>query len=336
MFVVDDGILVYAVEIMSAPSVYVTRIIHDGGLAMLTQAGFAVKVGSLRRPPDHNELIKQASRHDAIVCQVADRMDAAVIEAAKGRCKIIAACTVGYDNIDIAMARRLGIPVTNTPDVLTEATADLTWALLLAAARRIGEAERLLRTGSWQGWNMLEFLGADVHGQTIGIVGAGRIGAAVARRATGFGMTILYFDNVDRAAMNALGACRVGLQELLETSDFVSLHVPLTPETRQLIDARALGRMKRTAILVNTARGDVVDQAALIEALRTGQIAGAGLDVYQNEPRISRDFFELPNIVLLPHIGSATESTRRKMAETAAANVIAVLRGERPLTPVPA
>lgn len=336
MFVVDDGILVYAVEIMSAPSVYVTRIIHDGGLAMLTQAGFAVKVGSLRRPPDHNELIKQASRHDAIVCQVADRMDAAVLEAAKGRCKIIAACTVGYDNIDIATARRLGIPVTNTPDVLTEATADLTWALLLAAARRIGEAERLLRTGSWQGWNMLEFLGADVHGQTIGIVGAGRIGAAVARRAAGFGMTILYFDNADRPAMNALGARRVGLPELLEKSDFVSLHVPLTPETRQLIDARALGRMKRTAILVNTARGDVVDQAALIEALRTGQIAGAGLDVYQNEPRISRDFFELPNVVLLPHIGSATESTRRKMAETAAANVIAVLRGERPLTPVPA
>lgn len=325
----------YAVEIMSAPSVYVTRIIHDGGLAMLTQAGFAVKVGSLRRPPDHNELVRQAPRHDAIICQVADRIDAAVLEAAKGRCKIIAACTVGYDNIDIATAGRLCIPVTNAPDVLTEATADLTWALLLAAARRIGEAERLLRTGSWQGWNMLEFLGADVHGQTIGIVGAGRIGAAVARRATGFGMTILYFDNADRPVMNALGARRVGLPELLETSDFVTLHVPLTTETRYLIDDRAIARMKRTAILVNTARGDVVDQAALIGALRTGQIAGAGLDVYQNEPRISRDFFELPNVVLLPHIGSATESTRRKMAETAAANVIAVLRGDRPLTPVP-
>ncbi len=319
---------------MNARHVYVTRIIHDAGIAMLTQAGLAVKVGSLNRPPDHDELVRQAAKHDAIICQVADRMDEAVLQSAHGRCRIVAACTAGFDNIDVRAAKRLGILITNTPDVLTEATADLTWALLLATARRTGEAERLLRAGAWRGWNMLEFLGADVHGRTLGIVGAGRIGTAVARRATGFGMTILYAGRSDHPAMAALGGRHVPLVELMESSDFVSLHVPLTSETRHLIDARAISRMKRDAILINTARGDVVDQAALIEALRAGQIAGAGLDVYQNEPRIARDFFDLPNVVLLPHIGSATESTRRKMAETAAANVIAVLRGEKPLTPV--
>lgn len=319
---------------MSSSSVYVTRMIPDAGLAKLINAGLTVQMNPLARPLFPHELSAEVGGHDAVICQLADRIDETILAAAAPRCRVFATCAVGYDNIDLAAARRLGITVTNTPDVLTEATADLAWTLLLAAARRLGEAERYLRAGAWTGWAMLDFLGVDVWGRTLGIIGAGRIGTAVARRGTGFGMRILYHDSEPRPAMESLGARQASLNELLEAGDFISLHTPLVPETRNLIDARAIARMKRGAILVNTARGPVVDQDALIEALRLGRIAGAGLDVYRDEPRIPRELLELPNVVLAPHIGSATIGTRARMAELAAENVIAVLRGERPPTAV--
>ena len=319
---------------MSSSSVYLTRLIPDSGIARLIAAGLSVHLNPLARKLLPHELRAEVGRHDAVICQLADRIDEQILAAAAPRCRVFATCAVGYDNIDLAAAKRLGITVTNTPDVLTEATADLAWTLLLAAARRLGEAERFLRAGAWTGWGMLDFLGVDVWGQTLGIVGAGRIGTAVARRGTGFGMRILYADSEPRSAIDSLGAKRVPLTELLEASDFISLHTPLVPETRNLIDAKAIARMKRNAILVNPSRGAVVDQDALIEALRLGRIAGAGLDVYRDEPRIPRELLELPNVVLAPHIGSATIGTRARMSELAAENVIAVLRGERPPTAV--
>ena len=288
----------------------------------------------MARTPRRDELLDEVGDHDAIICQLPDPIDRAVFEAAAPRCKAIATCAVGYDNIDVAAARAHGIVVTNTPDVLTEATADLTWALLLATARRLGEAERFLRAGAWRGWGMLDFQGADVFGKKLGIVGAGRIGTAVARRARGFDMSVCYCARENKKSIEELGATRVALGELLETSDFVSLHVPLTEETHHLLDAKALDRMKRGAILINTARGGVVDQVALIEALREGRLAAVGLDVFDKEPAVPPELLSLSNAVLLPHIGSATVSTRSKMAEIAAANVIAVLRGEPPLNPV--
>jgi glyoxylate reductase len=319
---------------MTAPSVFIIRLIPDSGIARLVAVRFSVEMNPRARALFPHELRAAVGRHDAVICQLADRIDEQILSAAAPRCRVFATCAVGYDNIDLAAARRLGIIVTNTPEVLTEATADLAWALLLAAARRLGEAERYLRAGAWAGWGMLDFLGMDVWGRTLGIVGAGRIGTAVARRGTGFGMRILYHDSAPRPPVDSLGAQRVPLAELLEASDFVSLHTPLVPETRNLIDAQAIARMKRGAILINTARGAVVDQDALIEALRLGRIAGAGLDVYRDEPRIPRELLELPNVVLAPHIGSATIGTRARMAELAAENVIAVLRGERPPTAV--
>lgn len=319
---------------MAQGSVFITRSIPDVGIAALTAAGLSVEMNRLARNLRHDELRDRVGGYDAIICHLADPIDAAVLSAAAPRCRIVATCAVGYDNIDVASAARRGIVVAHTPDVLTDATADLTWALIMATARRLGEAERVVRAGAWRGWAMLDFLGFDVYGATLGLVGAGRIGTAVARRAAGFAMPVLYYDAGDRPAMEALGARRVDLRRLLETSDIVSLHVPLTPETKNLIDAKAIQSMKRTAILINTARGAVVDQAALIEALREGRLAGAGLDVYPNEPHVSRELLDLENVALLPHIGSATIATRSRMAEIAARNVVAVLSGEPPVTPV--
>ena len=321
---------------MGRRSVFITRVIPDAGIAKLASAGLTVRVNPHARPLRRDELLEEVGEHDAVICQLADKIDAAVLNAAVPRCKVFATCAVGYDNFDLRTAARLGIVVTNTPEVLTNATADLAWSLILATARRLGEAERLVRAGAWQGWGMMDFLGVDVFGRTLGIIGAGRIGTAVARRATGFAMNILYHDEAPREQIETLGARRVGLPELLSASDFVSLHVPLTEGTRRLIDRRALSAMKRTAVLINTARGDVIDQPALIEALREGRILAAGLDVYQNEPHIPKELLELGNVVLLPHIGSATVATRSRMAEMAAENVIAVLNGRPPLNPVTA
>lgn len=325
-------------------SVYITRAIPEAGISALAAAGLSVSMNPFQRPLLPEELRDIVGRHDGVICQLTDLIDEKALEAAIPRCRVFAICAVGHDNIDVKAARRLGVTVTNTPDVLTEATADLTWALLLATARRLGEAERTVRAGAWRGWGMLDFLGMEVYGRTLGIIGPGRIGTAVARRASGFSMRVLYTDRAPDPKVEmqsceeieALGAQRVGLVELLKTSDFVSLHTPLTDETRHLIDATALERMKREAILVNTSRGAVIDQTALIEALKHGMIGGAGLDVYENEPIVSPELRALGNVVLLPHIGSATVATRSRMAVIAAQNVVSVLRGEEPLNPVAA
>lgn len=319
---------------LSPPSIFITRMMPESGIALLTDAGFNVHMNPHARPLRPDELMAESRLHDALVCQVTDLIDRPVLRAASPRCKVVATCTVGFDHIDLAAAREFGIVVTHTPDVLTEATADLTWALLMATARRLGEAERLVRAEAWRGWGMMDFLGAEIHGQSLGIIGAGRIGTAVAKRAAGFDMRLLYSARSRAAPIESLGATRVSKSELLATSDFVSLHVPLTDETHHMIDEAALGRMKHTAILINTARGAIVDQAALIAALSEGRLAAAGLDVYDKEPAVPSELLRMQNVVLLPHIGSATVRTREKMAELAASNVIAVLRGERPLNPV--
>jgi len=319
---------------MTRGSVYVTRAIPEAGVAHLVEAGLHVRVNPLARPLTPDELRSIVGGFDGVICQAVDRIDSLVLEAALPRCRVFANCAVGYDNIDVQAAARLGITITNTPDVLTETTADLTWALILATARRLGEAERVVRAGAWRGWGMLDFLGCDVHRRTLGIVGAGRIGAAVARRSVGFEMPLLYCSRHAAPAMDSLNARRVRLPELLAAGDFVTLHVPLTDQTRRLIDAEALRQMKPGAILINTSRGDVVDHEALAEALRLGRIAGAGLDVYPHEPQIPPALLAMENVVLLPHIGSASPSTRNAMARRAAANVVAVLQGRPPLDPV--
>lgn len=319
---------------MTNRSVFITRMIPESGIVLLQKAGLAVKMNPFARQPKHEELVEEAGRHDAVICQLPDAIDRTFLKAASARCKVVATCAVGVDNIDLAAAREFNVTITNTPDVLTEATADLTWALMLATARRLGEAERTVRAGAWRGWGMLDLLGFDVYRRTLGIVGAGRIGAAVARRARGFDMPVLYHSRRRNPGIEEFGAKRVSLYELLEQSDFVTLHTPLTEETRQLIDGKAIARMKRGAILINTARGAVVDQVEMIRALKDGRLAAAGLDVYEKEPAVSPELLELDNVVLLPHIGSATISTRNRMAEIAAENVIAVLNGKPAVTPV--
>jgi glyoxylate reductase len=284
------------------------------------------------------ELRARLADKQALMCLLTDRIDAAVLDAGPGL-RIVANIAVGFDNIDLAAARARGVTVTNTPDVLTEATADFTWGLILAITRRIAEGERLVRRGEWSGWALDFMLGSDLRGKQIGIVGLGRIGRAVAARADAFGMRVA-FTTLDADASGASAAdpgwTALSLDELLTSSDVVSFHVPLTPSTRHLIDRRSILRMKRRAYLVNTSRGPVVDEAALAWALREGLIAGAALDVYEQEPRVHPDLLGLENVVLAPHLGSATVETRTAMADLAARNVLAVLAGSPPLTPVPA
>lgn len=246
--------------------------------------------------------------------------------------KIVANYAVGFNNIDLSAATRRKIAVTNTPDVLTDTTADLTFALILGVARRVAEGDRWVRAGKWIGWKPDFMLGTDVHGKTLGVIGLGRIGLAVAKRAVAFNMKILYFDPrpMDSATLDALGAQFRPLPNLLRESDFVTLHVPLTAQTRHLIGPKELQEMKRSAFLINASRGPVVDEKALVEALRKGEIAGAGLDVFEEEPKVSPELMEMENVLLLPHIGSATVETREKMAQVAVNNIIAVIRGEIP------
>jgi len=256
---------------------------------------------------------------DALVCLLLDRIDAAAL-ARMPDVRVVANCAVGVDNIDVATATRRGVVVTNTPDVLTEATAELAFALVLAAARRLGEGERLVRSGQWTGWALDQLLGVQLAGKTLGIVGYGRIGQAMARRALGFGMRVIHTGRNEG----------VPVDELFATADVVSLHCPLTPETKHLVNAERLRMMKSTAILVNTARGGCVDESALIEALTAGRIFAAALDVYANEPAIDPRLLACPRLVLAPHIGSATTQTRTAMAQLCADAVIAVLSGRRP------
>jgi glyoxylate/hydroxypyruvate/2-ketogluconate reductase len=271
-----------------------------------------------------------ADKHGALTT-ISDRIDAVLLE----RCpnlKALCNIAVGYNNIDVVACTARRVMVTNTPGVLDNATADFTWTLILATARRLTEAEASLRAGEWKGWKLKQFLGRDVGGATLGIIGMGRIGQAVARRARGFDMTVLYHNRkpVDAALERELNARYAGLEELLARADIVTLNVPYTPETHHLIGAAQLAHMKPTAILVNVARGGVVDDRALFAALKDGRIAGAGLDVYENEPQFLPELIALKNIVLAPHIASSTESTRRKMAMMAAENLVAALSGARP------
>jgi glyoxylate reductase len=284
--------------------------------------------GEAAIPPD--ELRARVADKDAIVCLLTDAVDRSVIDAAPAL-KAIANVAVCYNNIDIAYAKSRGIVVTNTPDVLTESVADFTWALILAITRRLSEGERLVRRGEWKGWALDLMLGTELRGKQLGLVGVGRIGRAVAARARAFGMRVAY---TSRREIALPGAEAMPLDRLLLTSDVVSLHVPLTPETRSLIDKRALARMKRSAYLINTARGPVVDEAALAWALQHHLLAGAALDVYENEPAVHPDLLTLENVLLVPHLGSGTTETRTAMADLAVENVLAVLAGRPPLTPV--
>jgi glyoxylate reductase len=273
-------------------------------------------------------LLDEIAEAAGLVCLLSQAIDAPLIGLAP-RLKVIANYAVGFNNIDLAAATARGIVVTNTPEVLTETTADLAFALLLAGARRLVEGDDMVRRGEFHGWGPELLLGADVHGATLGIVGFGRIGRAVARRGGGFAMRVLYTDPV-AAGADAPAAERVGLEQLLEASDFVSLHCPLTAGTRHLIGAAELRRMRPEAFLINTARGPLVDEAALARALHQGWIAGAALDVYEQEPRVHPELVASPKVVLAPHVGSATVATRRRMAELCAESVRAVLAGRRP------
>jgi glyoxylate reductase len=267
---------------------------------------------------------------DAVVCLLGLKIDAAALDRAP-KLRVVSNVAVGYDNIDVAACTARGVIATNTPDVLTEATADCAWALILSAARRVPEGDRYARSGKWKKWDWMLLRGADVHGKTLGILGAGRIGQATGHRAIGFSMQVLYTSRERKLLFeHATLARRVDFRTLLRESDFLSIHVPGSKENRHLIGARELAMMKPGAILINTARGPIVDEAALVKALKSGRLASAGLDVYEAEPKIHPGLLKLENVALLPHIGSATDSARRKMVETALRNCIAALRGEVP------
>jgi glyoxylate reductase len=308
-------------------NVFVTRRISPEGLEELRKADVNIDLHDEQEALPRDEMLARVRDCDGVIITGGERVDAGFFAAAP-RLKVVSCHAVGYDNVDIAEATRRRVIVTNTPDVLTDATADLTWALILGVARRVVEGDRLARSGEWRGLAPTLLLGVDVTGKTLGIVGAGRIGVAVAKRATGFSMRILYFARTAKPDMDALGARRATVDEILRESDFLCVHVPLTAETRHLFGEAEFRQMKPTARFINMARGPVHDEAALARALREGWIAGAGLDVYEHEPKIDPELVRLPNALLLPHIGSATVETRRQMSILAAENLLAVLRGE--------
>jgi glyoxylate reductase len=315
---------------------FVSRAIPPAGLKVLEEStDLDITYNTLDDGFSKSELIAWTRDADGLLCLLTDTIDAEVLDQCPNL-KVISNMAVGYNNIDVVEATKRGIVVTNTPGVLTEATADFTWALLLAAARRVGEGERLVRSHNWHGWGPLQLLGGAVNGKTLGLIGMGRIGQAVARRAAGFNMDIIYYNRsaLDPALENELKLRRVELDELLVTSDYVSLHAPYTNQTHHIINVESLGRMKPTAYLINTSRGPLVDEAALVAALQAGQIAGAGLDVFEKEPELYPGLTELDNVVLAPHLGSATHETRGEMSRLAATNLVAVLRGQRPANPV--
>jgi glyoxylate reductase len=313
---------------MEKPRVFITRPIAAEAITRLEEVAEA-SVWIDEVPPPRDVLLSEAMRADGLLCLLTDRVDAELMDSCPNL-RVISNYAVGVDNIDVKAATTRGIAVGNTPGVLTETTADLAFALLLAVSRRIVEADRFLRGCGWRAWSPTLFLGQDVHHSTLGIIGMGRIGQEVARRASGFSMTILYTNpSPVRAAEEDFGARRVTLEELLKQSDMISVHAPLTENTRHLIGRDELEMMKPNAILVNTARGPIIDQHALYEALKAHRIAGAGLDVFENEPVDCGDpLLKLDNVVAVPHIGSASVTTRTKMALMAADNVIAGLQGK--------
>ncbi len=279
-----------------------------------------------------DELLARAPGHEYMLCLVTDTIDARLLEACTPQLKLVANMAVGYNNIDVATASRLGIVVTNTPGVLSDTTADLAFGLLLATARRIGEAERYLRAGKFTGWGPLLLCGADVHGAILGVLGAGRIGNAMARRASGFDMRVVYYNRhrLPRAEEEQYALTYASLDEVLQQADFLSIHVPYARETHHLISMRELALMKPEAMLINTARGPIVDEKALVQALQRGMIAGAGLDVFEREPAVEPELLTMENVVLLPHIASASIKTRTRMATMASENIVAHAKGQRP------
>jgi len=310
--------------------VFVTRQIPQKGLEML-KARFEVEIGASDRNLSRREICEGTKDADALVCLLSDAIDEEILSGAK-KLKIIANYAVGYNNINVEYAKEHGIFVTNTPGVLTETTADLTWALMLSVARRIVEADKFTRSGKFKGWEPELMLGSDVFGKTLGVIGAGRIGQAVMKRAIGFGMRVIYYSK-SRLPLDIesnLNASYVSLEKLLKEADFVSLHVPLTKNTYHMIGEDQLSLMKRTAYLINTARGPVVDEEALVKFLKEKRIAGAALDVFENEPLLTPGLTELDNVVITPHIGSASKETREKMSVIVAENVIAALEGKIP------
>ena len=317
-----------------SPSVLVTKHLYPEALDLLKPA-LDVDYNDDRAGMSPDLLRERLAGKQGVVCQLTDKITADLLSALPDL-KVVSNVAVGYDNIDVAAATERGVVVTNTPGVLTDTTADLAFALILAAGRRLTESERFLRDGKWGEWYIDLLTGFDIHGATLGLLGMGRIGQAVARRARGFDMRVLYHNRsrLPEAEEKSLGAEYVSFDDLLAQSDFLSVHVPLSPGTRHIIDAAALAKMKRTAILVNTARGPVVDEAALADALAANVIAYAGLDVFEREPEVHGKLLDVPNVVLAPHIGSASVATRTRMCTMAAENCVAALTGKRPPNPV--
>lgn len=312
-------------------NVFITRQIPEEGVDILKKVCQTVEVNPYDRPLTCGELLKEAKNRDAMLTMLSDRMDARLIQDA-ANLKIIANYAVGYDNVDVRAATAKGVVVTNTPGVLTDSTADMAWALLFSVIRRIVEGDKLTRSGKFSGWAPMMLLGGDLVGKTLGIIGAGRIGTAMAMRSRGWNMRILYMSQSKRNAVleEMLGAKRVDLETLLKESDFISIHTPLSEKTKHLIGAQEFSLMKRTAYLINTGRGAVIDEEALVYALENKLIAGAGLDVYEEEPKLKPGLTALDNVVLAPHLGSATVETRAKMSLMAAENIIAVLNNQKP------
>jgi len=312
------------------PKVYLTRLLPPDVMARLERET-NLAWNREDRVATREEIIAGMQGRDALLCNILDKVDAALLDACPGL-KVVANFGVGFNNIEVAAATARKIPVTNTPGVLTDATADLAFALLLAVARRVGEGERLVRSGRWDGWNPMQLLGADVSGATLGLLGFGRIGQAVAQRGRAFNMKVLYWNRtrLTPEQESTLGVTCAAREDVLRQADFVSLHVAYTPDTHHLIGAKELAMMKPTAFLINTARGAVVDEAALVAALQSKQIAGAGLDVFEQEPKLHPGLVECENAVLAPHLGSATIGTRTKMGMIAVDNLLAVCAGKRP------
>ncbi len=314
---------------MAKPKVFVARLIPEEGLAMLRDLT-EMKVWEDELPPPRDVLLKEIEKVDGLISLLTDKIDAALMDA-NPRLKVVSNYAVGYDNIDIPAATARGIPVGNTPGVLTDTTADLAFTLLMAAARRIQESIDYVRAGKWKTWGPKLLTGPDIHGATLGVVGFGRIGQGMAKRASGFGMRVLYYDVNRREDLEkAMGVTYADMDTLLRESDFVSIHTDLNEKTRHMMNASTFAKMKHTAILVNTARGPIVDPSDLYEALKSGKIGGAALDVTEPEP-IPADspLLTLPNCLIVPHIASASVATRAKMAQMAAANLIAGVRGDK-------
>jgi len=316
------------------PLVYITRQIPEAAVDILKKKKFNVKVYSKDHPIPQKELLKNIKNADAVISLLTDRFDSKVIDKMEN-CKIIANYAVGYNNIDVDYAKKKKVYVSNTPEVLTDSTADLAISLALACARRIVEGEKFLMMKKYNGWKPKLLLGVELKNKTFGILGAGRIGTAVALRAKSFGTNIVYFSDLKNEFLEKeVLAKRLSLNALLKKSDFVSIHLPLTEKTYHLLNKEKLSLLKKNSILVNTARGEIIDEKALIKILNDGKMRCAGLDVFENEPNINPEFFKLKNVVLLPHIGSATEEARTEMALLAARNVISVLSGKKPITPL--